>query len=66
MAEKAQFNLFLDRKLVKAVKRAALEADKGTSDFVAEILITHFDRERRIAEQVEQLLAKKQERDQGI
>jgi hypothetical protein len=59
MVHKAQFNLYLDKKLVKAVKRAALEADKGTSDFVAEILITHFEREKRIADQVEQLLAKK-------
>lgn len=59
MVDKSQFNLYLDKKLVKAVKRAALEADKGTSDFVAEILITHFDREKRIADQVEALLAKK-------
>lgn len=59
MVDKTQFNLYLDKKLVKAVKRAALEADKGTSDFVAEILITHFDREKRLADRVEQLLAEK-------
>ena len=61
MADKVQFNLYLDRKLVKAVKRAALEADKGTSDFIAEILITHFEREKRLADQVEALLAARKE-----
>ncbi len=59
MAEKIQFNLFLDRKLVKVVRRAAVEAEKGVSDFVADILITHFDREKRIASQVEELMAQR-------
>ena len=63
MAEKTQFNLYLDRKLVKAVKRAALEADKGTSDFVAELLVTHFEREKRLADQVEALMAERLKRE---
>ena len=59
MADKMQFNLYIDRDLVKAIKRSAIEADKRPSELVAEIIAAHLDRERRISEQVELMLAKK-------
>ena len=59
MADKIQFNLYIDRDLVKAIKRSAIEADKRPSDHVADIIAAHLDRQRRVAEQVELMMAKK-------
>lgn len=43
MADKKQFNLYLDEDLVKRIKHAAVDAEMRLSDFVAAVLIAHLD-----------------------
>ncbi len=64
MADKTQFNLYVDRALAREVRHAAVAADKRLSDYVAEVLAAHLERERRIADQVGELLAGRLKKDQ--
>lgn len=41
MSDKKQFNLYLDERLIKRVKHAAIEAEMRLSDFVAAVLEQH-------------------------
>ena len=59
MADKTQFNLYLDRDLVREVRLAAVSADMKVSDFVAEVLAARLDRDRRVADRVSQLFAER-------
>lgn len=61
MADKIQFNLYLDRNLVREIRLAAVAADMKVSDYVAEVLNARLDRDRRVADRVSELFSERLE-----
>ena len=56
---KKQFNLYIEEDVIRRLRHSAVDAGQSISDHVAEMLVTHLEREQRASEYVKKLFADK-------